>query len=120
MSTGTNFPNATSRIAPHDSATKPNSPASSGANSSAGDATTAQAVKPSKSPATKADLILKKLTSPKGASIHALMKATGWQAHSIRGFLSGTLKKKLGHTVTSEVGKDGVRRYRIANTAIGG
>ncbi len=47
-----------------------------------------------------------------GASVADLMDATGWQAHSVRGFLSGTLKKKLGYTVTSER-HDGVRRYRI-------
>lgn len=64
--------------------------------------------------ATKADVILKKLATSKGGSIRMLMEATGWQAHSVRGFLSGIIKKKLGHTVDSEVGKDGTRRYRIA------
>ena len=67
---------------------------------------------------TKAEVILKKLGSPKGASIHMLVEATGWQAHSVRGFLSGTVKKKLGHTIDSEVGKDGKRRYRIAKPAV--
>jgi hypothetical protein len=57
---------------------------------------------------TKAELILKKLKSAKGATIEAMMRATGWQAHSVRGFLSGTVKKKLGLAVTSEIGKDGV------------
>lgn len=70
---------------------------------------------------TKADLILKKLKSAKGATIEAMMEATGWQAHSVRGFLSGTVKKKLGLAVTSEAGKDGVRRYRIGtNGAVEG
>lgn len=68
---------------------------------------------------TKADVILKKLGAPKGASIQMLLEATGWQAHSVRGFLSGTVKKKLGHVVYSEVGKDGTRRYRIAKPAAG-
>ncbi|WP_244484465.1 DUF3489 domain-containing protein [Mesorhizobium sp. Root552] len=65
---------------------------------------------------TKADLILKKLKSAKGATIEAMMEATGWQAHSVRGFLSGTVKKKLCLVVTSEIGKDGVRRYRIGTS----
>lgn len=63
---------------------------------------------------TKADLILKKLSAGKGVTIQTMMEMTGWQAHSVRGFLSGTVKKKLGHAVVSDVGKDGVRRYRIA------
>lgn len=64
---------------------------------------------------TKAELILKKLKSAKGVTIETMMEATGWQAHSVRGFLSGTVKKKLGLPIISETGKDGVRRYRIGN-----
>ena len=41
------------------------------------------------------------------------MKATGWQPHSVRGFLSGTVGKKLGLTVISEKGEDGERSYSI-------
>ena len=66
---------------------------------------------------TKASMVLKKLTSPKGVTIDALMEATGWQAHSVRGFLSAVVKKKLGHNLVNEIGKDGVRRYRIDGTA---
>jgi hypothetical protein len=42
-----------------------------------------------------------------------MMKATNWQQHSVRGFLAGTVKEKLGFPLTSSKGKDGVRRYRI-------
>ena len=42
------------------------------------------------------------------------MQATSWQAHSVRGFISGTLGKKMGHTVTSIKREDGARVYSIA------
>ena len=61
---------------------------------------------------TKVAVILKKLATAKGATLEQLMEATAWQAHSMRGYLSGTVKKKLGLALISEVGKDGVRRYR--------
>lgn len=70
-------------------------------------------------PNTKAATVLKLLRSKKGVSIAQLTAATGWQAHSVRGFLSGTVKKKLGLVVVSEVGKDDVRRYRLdVNTTV--
>ncbi len=69
---------------------------------------------------TKSEIVLKKLHAAKGVSIEQLMQATGWQAHSLRGFLSGTVKKKLGLAVISEPGKDGVRRYRIDDAAKAG
>ncbi|MGB3539505.1 MAG: DUF3489 domain-containing protein [Mesorhizobium sp.] len=61
----------------------------------------------------KTDLVLKRLRLSKGATIAMLMEATGWQAHSVRGFLSAVVRRKLGLTLVSEVGKDGTRRYRI-------
>ena len=48
-----------------------------------------------------------------GATLKELMKATGWQAHSVRGFLSGALGKKMGLTVTSTKAEDGQRRYSV-------
>jgi hypothetical protein len=53
-----------------------------------------------------------------GATLAALVKATGWQPHSIRGFLAGTVRKKLKLPLTSEK-VQGVRTYRIGtgNTA---
>ena len=50
-----------------------------------------------------------------GATGKELMKATGWQAHSVRGFLSGVLGKKMGLTVRSTKAEDGERRYSITS-----
>jgi hypothetical protein len=50
-----------------------------------------------------------------GASLKELRKATGWQAHSVRGFLSGVLGKKMGLTVTSTKAEDGERRYSVTS-----
>ena len=62
---------------------------------------------------TKAAKILTLLRRPSGASIDELCKITGWQAHSVRGFMSGTVKKRLGQDVVSKADDNGVRRYRI-------
>jgi hypothetical protein len=48
-----------------------------------------------------------------GVTGKELMKATGWQPHSVRGFLSGTIGKKMGLTVISTKGEDGERSYSI-------
>lgn len=66
---------------------------------------------------TKAELILKRLRTGKGVSIDMLIAETGWQAHSVRGFLSAVVKKKLALNLVSENGKDGARRYRIESDA---
>jgi len=58
--------------------------------------------------------VLAILRQPKGATLKELQKATGWQAHSARGFLSGTLRKKMGLTVESNKREDGERQYKIA------
>jgi hypothetical protein len=62
---------------------------------------------------TKQELILTLLSQPAGASIQEMMQATNWQQHSVRGFLAGTVKRKLGFTLTSTKPNEGVRRYRI-------
>ncbi|MHA6688786.1 DUF3489 domain-containing protein [Mesorhizobium sp. A556] len=67
----------------------------------------------------KTELVLKRLRLSKGATIAMLMEITGWQAHSVRGFLSAVVRKKLGLALISEVGKDGARRYRINDSAWG-
>jgi hypothetical protein len=61
----------------------------------------------------KAANVLDLLKRPDGATLAELMKATGWQAHSVRGFISGTLGKKMGLTVVSTKGPGGVRSYSI-------
>ena len=53
------------------------------------------------------------LKRPDGATLKELMKATGWQPHSVRGFLSGAVGKKLGLTVKSVKGEDGERSYSV-------
>jgi hypothetical protein len=57
--------------------------------------------------------VLDMLKRSGGASGKELMKATGWQAHSVRGFLSGVLGKKMGLTITSAKAANGVRRYSV-------
>jgi hypothetical protein len=61
----------------------------------------------------KTEKILELLKRPDGATLQELMKLTGWQAHSVRGFLSGAVGKKMGLAVTSTKGEDGTRNYSI-------
>jgi hypothetical protein len=57
--------------------------------------------------------VLDLLKRPGGATVKDLMKATGWQPHSVRGFLSGTVGKKMGLAVTSTKTEDGERTYSV-------
>ncbi|MEO5952454.1 MAG: DUF3489 domain-containing protein [Chloroflexia bacterium] len=64
---------------------------------------------------TKQDLVLDLLRRKNGASIEEIVAATDWQPHSVRGFLSGAVKKRLGIDVVSEKNaKTGERRYYVA------
>jgi len=107
--------------------TKPKKPATGTkkggkATSAAARPTKKQASKPpapkattrSQYPDSKLGIVIGMLRSTKGATIEALSKATGWQAHSVRGAISGAIKKKHGLTVASEK-VDGVRTYRISD-----
>src|SRR6202023_833202 len=63
---------------------------------------------------TKQERVLTLLSQPEGASIEEMMQATDWQQHSVRGFLAGTVKRKLGFSLTSLKPNGGVRRYRTS------
>jgi hypothetical protein len=63
---------------------------------------------------TKLARVIAMLQQPGGATIEAIASSTGWQAHSVRGVLSGTIKKKLGMVVKSEKRGDGERVYSVA------
>ncbi len=63
---------------------------------------------------TKQASLIELLKRPKGATIGQMTTKTGWQAHSVRGAISGALKKKLGLAVTSETIEGRGRVYRIA------
>jgi hypothetical protein len=64
---------------------------------------------------TKQQTCLDLLSRPEGATVEELQAATGWQQHSVRGFLAGAVKKKLGLTLLSEKPDVGPRHYRIAS-----
>jgi hypothetical protein len=63
-------------------------------------------------PDSKQDRVVALLRQPRGATLDILVKATGWQKHSVRGFLAGTVRKKLKLPLLSEK-IDGIRTYRI-------
>jgi hypothetical protein len=68
--------------------------------------------KPAARPDTKNARIIAMLRAPAGATIAAIMKATDWQQHSVRGFMASIVRKKLGLDLVSEQTDKG-RVYRI-------
>jgi hypothetical protein len=75
--------------------------------------TKAKAAKPVVRNGSKTAKILDMLRRPGGALMKELLKATGWQAHSLRGFLSATAGKKMGLKIMSAKDEDGERRYSV-------
>lgn len=73
--------------------------------------------KPANGRQSKQQTCLDLLGRREGATIEDLEAATGWQKHSVRGFLAGAVKKKLNFTLISEKPDAGPRRYRIPTTA---
>jgi len=62
---------------------------------------------------TKQQIIIDLLRRPEGATIAEIANATEWQSHTVRGAMSGALKKKLGLAITSEMVDARGRVYRI-------
>ena len=69
--------------------------------------------KPKWRPGSKTDQVIKLLARSEGATISQLMEQTGWQQHTVRGTLAGSLKKRLGLTIDSEKAAGQDRVYRI-------
>ena len=69
-------------------------------------------------PGSKQSRVIAMLQSPTGATIPAMMKTTGWQQHSVRGFLAGVVRKRLKLKLSSKK-VDGNRVYRIAGASNG-
>jgi hypothetical protein len=94
---------------------EPNESTAEGAG--AGDAVLAASPLPAGRANTKSATVLAMLRSTSGASLAEIMTATGWQAHSVRGFLSGTVRKRMALLLTCETTCSGERRYRLGADA---
>jgi hypothetical protein len=68
-------------------------------------------------PDTKQAQVIAMLCAPSGATIDAMMRMTGWQQHSVRGFLTAVVRKKLGLDLRSEATESG-RLYRINDRGV--
>jgi hypothetical protein len=79
----------------------------------------ASSAKQTKRTETKQARILAMLRAPSGVTIDAMMHATGWQQHSVRGFLAGVVRKKLGLNLVSAA-TEGGRLYRITDRTASG
>jgi len=80
--------------------------------------TRAKVTAPRRRQRTKTQIALSLLERSKGASLAEMQNAMGWQAHSVRGFLAGTVKKMPGVILVSEKAENGPRRYRVEATGV--
>ncbi len=76
--------------------------------------TKANTAQPKEKTASKQDQVISLLRRQEGASIPEMSEVTGWAPHSVRGFMSGALKKRLKIDVISEKADNGERRYFVA------
>jgi hypothetical protein len=67
---------------------------------------------------TKQATVIEAISRPEGATIAEIMEMTGWQEHSVRGFISGAVKKKLGLTVERITEDEGIS-YRVPSVPSG-
>jgi hypothetical protein len=120
---------AAKKVAPATRKTAPRSPAKTECTTTAPVATPPENSPASASPATvlhpvrgsrpsrensAQSRVIAMMSTPAGATLDAIMSATGWQAHTVRGFVSGAVRKKLGlHIESSRI--DGKRTYRVAS-----
>jgi hypothetical protein len=77
-------------------------------------AETIRSKQPSRKAKSKLEQLEAMLRRPDGATVEKIGKALHWQSHSVRGAISGALKKKQGLSIISEKTEDGRRIYRIA------
>jgi len=68
---------------------------------------------PARETKTKTASLLALLARTEGASLEEMQSLSGWQPHSVRGFLAGAVKKKLGLKLTSKKFGEGARRYHV-------
>ncbi len=100
------------RVAPHSPVVATSGEESAGIGGSGKRGRKGQPV-PASAEGTKKALVLAMLRRPQGATLAELMQATGWQSHSVRGFLSGAIAKKMALQVRSGKRADGVRVYSV-------
>ena len=81
-------------------------------------ATAKASAKPVNGSSSKQEIVLSMLARAKGTTVAAIVEATGWQPHSVRGFFAGVVKKKLKLKLDSEkVGKQRIYRIEKSGTA---